>query len=70
VPTQEMPDLQGFSRFCGLPSGGRKVFLTMFARQIFPSWGQKKDSINHYYPSVAPEMGACAPAAWVLRQGW
>src|SRR4029453_14507085 len=38
VPSREIPGLQGVRRFLGCEAGGRKVLLTMFARQIFPTW--------------------------------
>jgi hypothetical protein len=40
VPTRKMPMLERVRYFVGCAAGGRKVLLTMFARQFFPSWRQ------------------------------
>jgi hypothetical protein len=37
VPSRKIPAFQDLEYFGGAKRGGRKVLLTMFARQLFPS---------------------------------
>jgi hypothetical protein len=42
VPVEKVSILEWVSGLNGAPTGGNKGLLTMFARQLFPSWRAKE----------------------------
>jgi hypothetical protein len=71
VPDGKMLMFEGVGCLSGRAEGGRKVLLTMFARQIFPSRRQSKGPVNHSYNSVASvRERVCAGSVWYRVEGF